>query len=402
MIAESTRIRQLKLERLCKLITDGTHSSPKAFSSGDFLYLTSKNVRPGRLDLRNVSYVAESDHKIIFRACPVQFGDVLLVKDGANAGSAAVNTLYDPFSLLSSVAVLRPNPEILDAGYLVHWLNTDGAYKLMTQRMSGSAIRRLILREISSLSIPVPPLEEQKRIAAILDKADAIRRKREQAIKLADEFLRCLFLDMFGDPVRNPKGWPIASLLSLSLIRSGVTKGRTLRGEVVEVPYVRVANVQDGHLNLSEVKTIPATEEEIQRYSLLPGDVLLTEGGDPDKLGRGAVWRGEVPQCIHQNHVFCVRPDRKEILPDYLSALLGSALGKRYFLAAAKQTTGIASINKTQLSEFPVLVPPHQLQVLYCKAVSDLKAIKECQLELLGEATNLFASLTHRAFRGEI
>jgi type I restriction enzyme S subunit len=298
--------------------------------------------------------------------------------------------------------VLRPRAQDLDSSYLFRWVQTPDFIYEMVRQATGASYPAVSDSIVKSSKIPLPPLEEQKRIAAILDKADAIRRKREQSIKLADEFLRSLFLDMFGDPVTNPKGWPISSLLSLSLIRSGVTKGRTLRGPVIEVPYMRVANVQDGHLNLSEIKTIPATQDEINRYSLSPGDVLLTEGGDPDKLGRGAVWHGEIPQCIHQNHVFCVRPDPQGILPDYLSALLASTLGKRYFLSAAKQTTGIATINKTQLSEFPVLVPGRDLQVSYCKAVDDLKAIKEHQEQLLEQATELVASLTCRAFRGEI
>ena len=115
------------------------------------------------------------------------------------------------------------------------------------------------------------------------------------------------------------------------------------------LPYMRVANVQDGHLVLDEVKTITVSREEGRRYLLRSGDVLLTEGGDPDKLGRGCVWREEIAGCIHQNHIFRVRP-AAVLSPDYLSALW-AASGSSTF-RAAKQTTGIATINLTQLKSF--------------------------------------------------
>ena len=133
-------------------------------------------------------------------------------------------------------------------------------------------------------------------------------------------------------------------------IGSGLTKGRKqVNGTFENVPYMRVANVQDGFLDLSEIKTIPANAAERQRYALRVGDLLMTEGGDPDKLGRAALWRGEVQGCLHQNHVFRVRAKCTTFLPQYLAAVMGSSYGKAYFLKVAKRTTGIASINRTQL-----------------------------------------------------
>ena len=165
---------------------------------------------------------------------------------------------------------------------------------------------------------------------------------------------------MFGDPVLNPKGWKEARLDQISEIVSGVTKGRKLVGKAtVLVPYMRVANVQDGRILIDDVQKIEALESEIEKYRLKRGDILLTEGGDPDKLGRGAVWKGEIDPCIHQNHIFRVRTNKKIILPEYLSALIGSQRGKRYFFKAAKQTTGVASINKTQLSRLSGISSPY-------------------------------------------
>lgn len=138
--------------------------------------------------------------------------------------------------------------------------------------------------------------------------------------------------------------------------------GKVVNGDALELPYLRVANVQDGHLDLDVIKTVAVSHDDVARFSLQPGDVLFTEGGDFDKLGRGTVWRGEVPNCLHQNHVFAVRPSPAKLLPEFLAALASSAHGRRYFQLSSKQSTNLASINSTQLKEFPVPLPSLDLQ----------------------------------------
>lgn len=155
-----------------------------------------------------------------------------------------------------------------------------------------------------------------------------------------------------------PAGWKKLSLHKVAEIQTGLAKGKKAIIEPVECPYLRVANVQDGHLNLDEIKTIAVARKELTRYSLREGDVLMTEGGDFDKLGRGAVWGGQIPNCLHQNHVFAVRPDREKLDPYFLNYQTGSAYGKSYFKSCSKQSTNLASINSSQLKEYPVLLPP--------------------------------------------
>lgn len=183
-----------------------------------------------------------------------------------------------------------------------------------------------------------------------------------------------------------PQGWVWASLDMLGEIASGVAKGtkRDDKTPVREVPYLRVANVQRGYLDLSEVKTILATERDIEDLALQNGDVLFNEGGDRDKLGRGWVWRNEVPECIHQNHVFRMRPFLPGMNPEFISHH-GNTFGKLWFQNAGKQTTNLASINMTMLRAFPVPVAPPEEQV---EIVEQIKQ----QLEALGrqeQATEL-------------
>jgi type I restriction enzyme S subunit len=152
--------------------------------------------------------------------------------------------------------------------------------------------------------------------------------------------------------------WPEVPLGDVTDISSGITKGRKVPSGVVRsVPYMSVANVQSMRLDLSVVKEIDVSEAEIERFKLRKHDLLLTEGGDPDKLGRGTLWGDELPECIHQNHIFRVRAG-SEVDPGYLKWAVASEQGRGYFLRSAKQTTGIASINMTQLRRFPLPLPP--------------------------------------------
>jgi len=155
-----------------------------------------------------------------------------------------------------------------------------------------------------------------------------------------------------------PSGWERKALSKVAEIHTGVAKGKKGLKDPIEVPYLRVANVQDGHLNLTEIKTIQIERHQLERYSLQIGDVLMTEGGDFDKLGRGDVWQGQITPCLNQNHVFAVRTDKARLLPYFLAALSSSNYGKTYFLSCAKRSTNLASINSTQLKEFPTLLPP--------------------------------------------
>lgn len=198
---------------------------------------------------------------------------------------------------------------------------------------------------------------------------------------------------MSNGSLGSPEEWKQIQLKEVAQLASGATKGRRFNGaETVVVPYLRVANVQAGHLNLSEVKEIEVLPGDVEKYRLQPGDVLMTEGGDRDKLGRGAIWRGEVDVCIHQNHIFRVRPDRSRLMPEYLSQYLGTSEARGYFLRAAKQTTGIASINITQLGEFPISLPPIEDQRKITTILSKADDIRRKREEGLRLAEELLRS----------
>ena len=204
-----------------------------------------------------------------------------------------------------------------------------------------------------------------------------------------------------------PDGWVWASLDMLGDIASGVTKG-TKRKTVIEtkeVPYLRVANVQRGYLDLSEIKTIEATENDIEKYTLEPGDILFNEGGDLDKLGRGWVWYGEVESCIHQNHVFRMRPFSLELVSELISHH-GNTFGQRWFQSAGKQTTNLASINSTILKSFPVPVAPVAEQIAALEMLNEELSNIDTQSEAVAQALNKLEvqrkNILKSAFAGEL
>lgn len=300
----------------------------------------------------------------------------------------------------------------IDTTYYIEQSATECHLRWLAYALKASRIRTLnkaaavpgLNRNDAYLEpVALPPLDEQKRIAAILDKADALRAKRRHAITLLDSLTQSIFLEMFGDLTTGTRKWPTLPLWEVAEVGSGITKGRKLTStEAVEVPYLAVANVQDKALNLTTVKTIEVTRSEIERYRLETNDLLLTEGGDPDKLGRGTLWRGELPLAIHQNHIFRVRFVSPQIEPLYANWLIGSAYGKSFFLKSAKQTTGIASINKSQLSDFPIILPPLDLQRAFVKRAEAISTQMVAQVKHKVSLDRAFAALGSLAFRGEI
>jgi type I restriction enzyme, S subunit len=173
-----------------------------------------------------------------------------------------------------------------------------------------------------------------------------------------------------------PHSWELAFFDDLFVIVSGVTKGQKIpASESIDVPYLRVANVQRGHLDLTVIKTIAVRRVDKERYALRRGDILMTEGGDWDKLGRAAIWREEITGCIHQNHIFRVRPPSNEILPEWVMSYVNSLLGRAFFEEASKQTTNLASINMTQLRGCPIPLPPLAEQHRIVAKVDGLTAL---------------------------
>ena len=280
-----------------------------------------------------------------------------------------------PALLNQRVCRLAPKDSI-DKDYLFYFMPI--ALKRIEEKTPFVTVKHLSAKELNKIEIPVLPLEEQRKIAETLSKVDELIAFREQQLAKLDELVKARFVEMFGDVLLNSMQWPEKTLENMADIVSGITKGRkTAEADLQEVPYMAVSNVKDGYIDWTTVKTILATRQEIEQYRLMPDDILMTEGGDPDKVGRGAIIKVPLKNSIHQNHIFRVRLDEQEILPSFFAEYLRHQKAKRYFLGCAKQTTGIASINMRQLRALPTLVPPLSLQKQFAAFVERVDQQKQ-------------------------
>jgi len=330
-----------------------------------------------------------------FRRFPI--GSVLVPKSGASIRLNHRAILGIEAHVVSHLAVVIPN-QLLNSRFAYYWLCTKDlsavAHKADLPSMKTSDLARL--------EIPLPSFSEQTRIVKLLDEADELRGLRSQSDDRMSSFIPALFNEMFAE--RSTKtDFKHVNLEGVADVVSGVTKGRKFNGrQTIEVPYLRVANVQDGRLDLSEIKTIEALPEDLAQLSLRRGDVLLTEGGDYDKLGRGAMVEEDMPNCIHQNHIFRVRVNNDILDPVFFSKFLLTLEVKTYFLSCAKRTTNLASINMRQLRALPVMVPPLYLQKTFAQRVGAANEMFAVQKQCRVRVDDLYQSMLHHAFNGKL
>jgi type I restriction enzyme, S subunit len=296
-------------------------------------------------------------------------GDVIFAKITPcmqNGKHAILSNMIDGFGFGSTeFHVIRATEKIIPDWihfYLRRKETLDSAVKTFTGTVGQQRVPTSFLE---NLEIPVPPIEKQRqittRLKAQLAEVENARQAAEMQLRDAKALNAAILKEVFEN--RQSSSWPITKLGDVGEVVAGITLGRKTNGKKTKpVSYLRVANVKDGHLDLSDVKTIDATESEIERLRLQQGDILLTEGGDPDKLGRGTFWQSEIEECLHQNHIFRVRFQKDKYLPDFIAAQIGSTYGKDYFFAHAKKTTGIATINQQVLKAFPLLSPDIGIQ----------------------------------------
>ncbi len=271
---------------------------------------------------------------------------------------------------------------------------------------SSVTVKHLSSRTVQQLPIPLPPRAEQDRIVTAIDehfsRLDAAGRSLAAAAKRLDVLYRSVAVDALDRPQ-----WEWTTLGEIAEVKGGITKDskRETDPEFEEFPYLRVANVQRGYLDLSAVSTIRTDPRRAQRLILRPGDILFNEGGDRDKLGRGWVWEGQIDNCIHQNHVFRARLVDGGFDPYFIS-LHANSWGQRWFETHGKQTTNLASLNLTTLKSFPVPAPPlRDQQAVVSRLRSALDSAQRQRLELeraAARANRLRSSILVEAFTGRL
>ncbi|MFI8352662.1 hypothetical protein [Streptomyces cyaneofuscatus] len=338
----------------------------------------------------------------------VRPGDLVINKMKAWQGSLGVSRhhgIVSPDYLVCSI------DRSVHPGFLHHLLRSGPLISEFGRRSKGirPAQWRLYWEDLAEISIPLPPVGDQRRIAEFLDTETAridrlvsVREKQTEA--LAERYMTAVSEMVTPGISRDgersqlwpwlPLAVPTVRLGYLARVQTGVTVhgAREGTGEDVEHPYLRVANVQGEQIDLDEVKTIIVPASMARRSSLRDGDVVMTEAnGNPDNLGRGAVWRDQIPGMIHQNHIFAIRASRGRLLPEYLAALLASKHGRYYFRYTGSQV-GIATTSASKVLDFPIPIASREQQdavvrdyVAMRDSASRVKGVLERQLLLLAE-----------------
>ncbi|WP_319780046.1 restriction endonuclease subunit S [Maridesulfovibrio sp.] len=301
----------------------------------------------------------------------------------------------------SELIPMCPDHTRLDRQYLAHFLRSPEFVWWAVNRVSGAKMPRVVMKCFWEKEIPLPPLNEQKRIAAILDKADVIRRKRQQAIEKADEFLRSVFLDMFGDPVLNPKGWEVCQLEEhIDFLTSG-SRGWAKYYSNAGEKFIRIQNVKNGLLNFDDIQHVnaPDTKEAI-RTKVEADDLLISITAD---LGRTAVVDDASASdgAYINQHLALVRL-KSDVNPDFLSAFIESAGGKTQF-KRMNQNGVKAGLNFAAIKSFNFYSPPIDLQNKYSKIKKHVHSVYSAKLnKSQRKAEEQFSSLQQKAFKGEL
>ncbi|MDT2008752.1 type I restriction endonuclease subunit S [Rhodococcus opacus] len=340
----------------------------------------------------------------------VMAGDFVINSRSDRKGSAGVSPLEGSVSVISTVL----EPRALKGSYVHHLLRSQ-AFQEEYYRYGSGIVADLWSTRYSAMkmiSLPAPSAAEQKDIAGFLDKEtakiDALIGKQEQLIatlyedrtatitnavtKGLDPEVEMVEASSPWNPPSPPHWKQSVQLKRVASVQSGLTLGRPVEPEAaVVLPYMRVANVQAGTADLTEVKEVAVDRAEVPKYLLRDGDVLMTEGGDIDKLGRGCLWQGEIQPCLHQNHVFAVRCS-EGLVSRFLVYLLDTSVARNYFMLTARKTTNLASTNSTTLGRFVFSLPdvPEQYEIVdfldaRCRKIDALIAKAHEVIETLRE-----------------
>ena len=326
-----------------------------------------------------------------------------------SATHVASKTFYADHEVVGSLAtgewlIVRWSTEAVESRFGNQWINAPETRFRIRRLVNGI---HLYPKDVSRLRIPLPPLAEQKRIAGILDAADALRAKRREALAQLDTLLQSTFLDMFGDPVTNPMGWEVMSLGDLAVKKpnNGLFRRNPEYSESLDsgLPVVWVEELFRGNrIDVSESRRLEASQHEIEKYCLFPGDLLFCRSSlKLDGIAYNNVFSGERGEALFECHLIRVSPRTDVVNPMFLNLQLRS-VPMRALLKSKSKTATMTTIDQKALSSVDVVVPPIGLQSRFAAVVESVEQQKASQRAHLAELDTLFASLQSRAFRGDL
>ncbi|MBP1119563.1 MULTISPECIES: restriction endonuclease subunit S [Pseudomonas] len=293
--------------------------------------------------------------------------------------------------------------------FLKHFLTSDLFHKqfINTTAGVGGSLVRARPAEVGNIEVPLPPLPEQRRIAIILDKADAIRRKRQQAIQLADDFLRTVFIDMFGDPVTNSKGWPVKSISAgLKSIASGWSAvGSNRPRQNGEIGVLKISAVTSGKFKPEENKSVSLDSIPEGKKLLIPkkGDLLFSRANTRELVAATCIVKADVEDVFLPDKLWLVKTDQAKLLPEFLNYMVWQPRFKEKLTSQATGTSGsMLNISKQKFEETTAIFPCLEHQKKFARIYWDFQVLIESAVESSEQAEQLFRSLSQKAFSGHL
>ncbi len=399
VVAQTSSWETVSLDDVSKCIDYGhTASSSKSEVGPKFLRIT--DIQDGSVDWNKVPYCkCSTDERTRYR---LEEGDIVFARTGATTGKSFLIGHCPVDAVFASYLIrVRPDRKVYP-GYLAHFFDTPNYWAQISKSSTGSTQPGVNSTKLKSLKIPLPPLAEQKRIAAILDKADAIRRKRQQAIQLTEQFLRSTFLDMFGDPVTNPKGWPMTTFGErCELVTGYAFKSQDYIGST-GIRLCRGANVLPDTIDWSDVRFWPSEDHSIdQKYVNQRGDVILAM--DRPWISSGLkvarLTKNDIPSLLVQ------RVSRLRSCSTFSNAFIYYSIRHpaftRHCAQLATETT-VPHISPNDIRSYRLPDPPGELLDRFALLVEKSEYAIERTRKAWSRSDNLFNSLVQRAFRGEL
>lgn len=283
--------------------------------------------------------------------------------------------------------------------FLAHFLRSPIFLTFATMLVAGAKMPRMVMSEFWNYELNLPSLEEQKRIAAILDQADALRTTQRETLAQLDSLAQAIFVEMFGDPATNSKNWPIKKIGDLLTSASYGTSEKS--NETGEFPVLRMNNLtRTGEIDLTDLKYMDMPIADHERYLVKVGDVLFNRTNSADLVGKTAIFRHDMPMA-YAGYLIRLRVNAEND-PEYLAFFLNTQYSKRMLRAMCKSIIGMANINATEIQAMKTPKPPLDLQQKFAERIRFIEQQKAVQRQQISELNTLFTSLQHRAFRGEL
>lgn len=394
----SVAARSLALEDFCTTGSGGTPSrSDTSLYGGDIPWVKSGELRESVIYRTDETITKDALKKSAAKLVPE--GAILIAMYGATIGRLA--TLGIHAATNQAICNIRPDPEVANTRYLYRAL--EAKVPELVSQASGGAQPNISQEKIRKTKIFLPPLDEQKRIAAILDKADQLRQKRRQAIALLDSLTQSIFLEMFGDPVSNSKGFPVVEFGSL--IKSGPTNGlykpASAYGEGTRI--LRINNFYDGAIvGMDELRRLAVSPKEQETYSLAEGDIVINRVNSREHLGKSALVPALDEPIVFESNMMRLSLHDSAINQKYCIDFLQSSSIKQQISKKAKDAVNQSSINQSDVKSFRIMLPPIAKQREYAKVALTSSTRKGIVARALAVGDQLFSSLQHRAFSGQL